>query len=306
MTMKWTIFCGICALAALPLSQANEPGSGDSKALLNKVISHPGSYSQVCDVMSAPQDIPYRAFVLNDFWGGQISKTNEASIKADRDGLVKAIRARLLEIDLNRPAKQPAEDPAPEVNNDGETYGCDPLSLNPILLGLIERLSAIETLPELLAIEQKLVEGIAKAKDDAKAAPPVVSGWFVAQENAAYDENEAEAKRDRRNNLFQARVAQRDLVMIMSLLMREKKYAPYLETKLEKAYVKGIKANVKTHKLPTLAEGETLPEEVDGWEVDVDPVTGLVRRAYSPVLVPYSRESRDEVRAAAQKWISEH
>lgn len=303
--MKWMVLLGKIALVASLQAQETKPAV-DGSNLLDKVISHPGSYSQVCDVMTSSSDIPYRAYELSDFSGASLSKANLEAIGKNRDALVRAIRARLLAIDLTKEAKQPSEDPAPETNNDGETYGNDPNSLNPLLLVLIQQLHATETLPELLVVEQKLVDGIAKAKEDVKTVPPIVTGWFVGQENYDYDENEPAAKRDRRNNLFQARVAQRDLVILMASLMREKSYALFLETKLEAAYVKGIKASAKEFKLPSPAPGEPLPEEHEGWKIDKDPVTGTIRRAYNPVLVPYSRESRDEVRAAASKWISEH
>ena len=273
--------------------------------LLDKVISHPGSYSQVCDVMAAPADIPYRAFELTGFSGATFSKKNQELIANNRDELVKAIRTRLLAVDLTKVAKQPGEDPKPAENFDGEAYGCDPSSLNPLILELIQQLHALEALPELLVVEQKLVEGIAKAKNDAKAAPPLVSGWFVGM-IGEYDEKESEAKRDRRLQLFQARVAQRDVLMSMALLMREKAHPPYLATTLEQEYAKGLKVLARKHGLPKATPGEPLAAESDGWKINLDPITRVVRREFSPVLIPYSRETRDQIRAAAGKWISEN
>ncbi len=294
------LLCPILMTAALPARAATQ------QSLLDALISHPGSYSQVCDAMSAPADIPYLAFEITDFAGASFSKSNQATILKNRDALVKSIRAKLTAIDLTRPARQPGEDPKPEENFDGEAYGCDPDSLNPLLLTLVQQLHAIETLPELLAVEKKLVEGIAKAKDDAKAKPPVVNGWQVHMESEDYNENEDPAKRDRRSNLFQARVAQRDLVMIMALLMREKSFEPYLNSELEKKYQAGITAQAKEFKLPKIARDAEPPKEVDGADVVRDPVTGLLVRTYSPVKIAYSRESRDEVRAAAEKWVAAH
>ena len=277
-----------------------------TETLLDALISHHGSYSQVCDAMSAPADIPYQAFEITDFAGASFSKGNQATILKNRDALVKAIRAKLTAIDLTKPAKQPGDDPKPEENFDGEAYGCDPTSLNPLLLTLVQQLHAIEALPELLAVEKKLVEGIAKSKDDANAKPPVVNGWQVHMESEDYDENEDPVKRDRRSNLFQARVAQRDLVMTMALLMREKMFEPYLTTTLEKKYQAGITAQAKEFKLPKIARDSDPPKEVDGAEVVRDPVIGILVQTYSPVKIPYTRESRDEVRAAAEKWVAAH
>jgi hypothetical protein len=298
--MKSIILAGQLALVAGLQAEVSP-----ADALLDTVISRPGSYSQVCDVMSAPADIPYRAFDLTDFSGAGFSKANQALIGKNRDTLIKSIRSRLLAIDFKKEAKRPFEDPKPEENFDGDAYGCDPTSLNPLLLELILQLHAIETLPELLLVEQKLVEGIAMTKNDIHTAPPVVNGWFVGMmvEN---HEPEPEAIRDRRINLFQARVAQRDLVMLMALLMREKAYPPYLDSTLEVAYAKGLKVQAKKLGLPKATAGEPLPAEFDGWKIEIDPITRVVRREFSPVLIPYTRESRDQIRAAAVKWISEN
>lgn len=296
------ILSAFCLIACSAHLRAEEL-SADK--LLDRIVSHPGSYSQVCDVMSAPSDLPYRLFQITDFSGASLSKANQALVDGNRDGLIKALRARLLAVDFSRKPVRPAPDPKPEENEDGEAYGCDPKALSPILLTLIDQLHGIEALPELLVVEQKLVDGIAKAKDDAKAAPPEVCGWQVAEESDVYDEKEPEAKRDRRVNLFQARVAQRDLVVMIAKLLREKAYKPYLETKLEAAYVKGLKAEAKERGYDKIKSSEP-PREIQGVEVSVDPITKIIRPDYFSVKLPYTRESRDEIRAVAAKWIAEH
>jgi hypothetical protein len=281
-------------------------GEEDGAALLDKVIQFPGSYSQVCDIMTAPSDLPYRAYQLSGFSGASFSKANLAAMKANREPLVKAIRARLPEIDLARKAAEPKQDPAPEENFDGDTVGCDPKVLNPLLLEIVLTLDATETLPELLALEAKLVDGINKAKDDAKAAPPQVQGWFVGEEVDHYDENESQAKRDRRIQLFQSRVAQRDMVVLMGRLLRERNYAPYLtSSSLESAYVKGIKKEAQEEGIADYQPGKPLPEDKKDWEITLDPVSKVPVTAFSSVSIPYTRASRDEVRAAAEKWIKE-
>ncbi len=275
--------------------------------LLDQLISQPGSYSQVCDMMTMPEEIPYRAFQITDFAGASFSEKNQTLIGKNREPLVKAIRERLLEIDFSREAKQPAEDLSVKgEEGDGDPYGADPKSLNPLLLGIIQQLNAIEALPELLAVEGKIVTAIAKAKDDATAKPPVTYGWFVNPDGTTYDENEAEAKRERRLDLFQARVAQRDLVMMIAVLMRGKKYEPYLNTALEKTYVKGLKAEAEKSKSPQFSETEVIPNEIDDQEIERDPISGITNHKYTSVSIPYTRESRDEIRAIAEKWIAEH
>lgn len=279
--------------------------SAAQEALLDKVILYPGSYSQVCDVMAMPEDIPYQAFVISDFQGAGFSAANQAQIDKNRKPLIKAIRARLLAIDFSRNASPPQEDPKPDENMDGDAFGCDPASLNPLLLRLIHQLHAIETLPELLLVEQKLVKGIAKAKDDPKAAPPVVNGWLV-HEQGSYEETADEAQRDRKINLFNARVAQRDLVMLMAVLMREKSHPAYLKTTIEAAYAKGLKTQSKQGDMAKVKVGEPIPKDLEYLDIEIDPITRLPRARFFPVKIPYTRESRDEVRAAAANWVAEH
>jgi len=291
-----------CAALVLPLSAAH-PSSPE--ALLDKIITHPGSYAQVCDVMTAPADIPYRAYQVTGFAGASFSKANLAAMESNRDGLVRAARGRLLEIDLLRKPEEVKKDAAPEESFDGEDVGCDPHVLNPLLLEVILHLKATEALPELLVLEEKLVKGIAVAKDSVKAAPPVVGGWYVGQENVDYDENEPEAKRDRRVNLFQARVAQRDLVLTMGRLLREAGYEPYRSTIIEKAYVKGLKAEVKKNGLQNYKAGDPPPKDKEYLELSIDPFSKLPIDRFFSVAIPYTRGSRDEVRAIASKWISE-
>lgn len=305
--MKWKALALGLALALPAHAESTEKATTQTgAALLDKVISHPGSYAQVCDVMTSPFDIPYHAYRINGYSGASFSKANVSAIEDNRDSLVKAIRARLLEIDFSKKPQQPSDDPSPEENMDGEAYGNDPKSLNPLLLEIILNLDAVEALPELLVVEQKLVDGIAKAKENIKVAPPLVNGWYVAQENLEYKEDEPEAKRERRFNLFQSRIAQRDVVMVMAVLMREKKFEPYLKTSLEAEYAKGLKKQAKEFNFPEVTDPSKAPEEIEGWKVEYDPIAKVLKREYSPVLIPYTRESRDQIRAAASKWILEH
>lgn len=296
----------------------------DGSALLDKAISYPGSYSQVCDVFTSPDDIPYRAFEISGYREAYFSNVKLAAIKENRESLVKAIRARLLAIDFSKAAKGLPQDPSPDDRDSDEIgSGSDPMTLNPFLLDLIRETHAIEALQELLIVEGKLVKGIAEAKNDAKVMPPVVDGWFVAREvdMAAIDQDDSEeairerqkdpstaeiAKRDRETKLFNSRIAQRDVVMTIALLMREKSYDPYLKTKFETAYVKGLKALVKKDGLDGYKPGAPLPPQLEGRKIRIDKITQLPIETFSSVAIPYSRESRDEIRAAAAQWITEH
>jgi hypothetical protein len=273
-------------------------------ALFDQIISHPGSYYQVCDVNEVAPEIPYQAFHLTDSAGAAFSKTNLASMKLNRLSLIKSARARLAAVDFAIEGKQPSADAKPEENEDGDAYGCDPTTLNPLTLKLLQEIQAVETLPELLVLEEKLVAQIAKAKDDEQAASPKVYGWIVGGSRA--EEGWSEAKRDRFNQLFQARVAQRDLVILIADLLRQQRYPAYLKTSFEATYVKGLTAAAKAADLLDLQEGAIIPAKIDGQDIEVDPITKLFRFTRRAISIPYSRETRDEIRAAAAQWIAEH
>lgn len=266
---------------------------------LDQLIAAPGSYSQVCDVLMTTQDVPFKAFQIQDYSGAYFSDGNIALMKSNRDDIVAAVRKRLGKIDLTR---EPVT-PKPDVNADkeelemSECYGADPMSLNSFLFDIIKRTSATEALPELLALEERLVAAIAVAKGG--GAPPEVYGWYAAIMDEEYDENEPKASRERRMKLNCSRLAQRDLVALIALLMREQKYEPYLATEFEKAYVKGLKKQEEEY-------GLSAPSKANDQYILTDPISGVRHYDYVEVSIPYSRPLRDEVRAAAEKWISEH
>ena len=297
--MKVMISAGFAAIFGLiPVKLPAEP----AEVLLNEIIAHPGSYSQVSKGVNMPQDVPCRAFEISNFLGASFSKSNLAKVAENRDTLVPAIRARLLAIDFARPARQPSADPEPEISRNRDNFGCDPLTLNPLLLELIKELQAIEALPELLAVEQKLINGLAAARDDAQVPPPIVSGWPLAIEGS-HEENQEIAKPNLKIDYFRACVAQRDLVILMALLMREKSYEPYLRTKIEMNYRVELISSGREGGFFQL-KNRKRPEELKSMDLEIDSITGMVRRKQTPVSIPYTRYSRDEIRACAEYWVS--
>ena len=292
------ILCQIIATAVA--LQAAEP---TASKLLDRVISHPGCYFQVYNAITTTEDVPYRALELTNFAGASFSKANIIQIKKNRNLLIKALRTRLLAIDFTRKEQPPTKDLKPEENFDGDAYGSDPKLLNPLLLELISQLHAIAALPELLIVEQQLMLGIAKTQANAEASPPAVAGWFVSS-TRDLDENETTAARDHRTKLFHARVAQRDLVILMARLLRENKSPAYLKTSLEAAYAKGLKKHAASY--PPHLVGEPIPLGKHGIEYTIDPITNALRVPGVFITIPYTRESRDEIRTAAIQWITQH
>jgi hypothetical protein len=63
---------------------------------------------------------------------------------------------------------------------------------------------------------------------------------------------------------------------------------------------------LKKHGLENYKQGDAMPVGMSHLEMRQDPITKLWIPSYAPVKIPYTRESRDEVRAAAAKWVSEN
>lgn len=292
------------AAAIVIAIQASHAETGTE--LLDKLIAAPGSYSQVCDVLTVSPEIPFKAFEIQDYAGAYFSDANLALMKARRGELVEAVRKRLGEIDLTREPVTPKPDPkaTKQDREMADCFGADPRSLNSFLFEIIRQTSATEAMPELLSLEMRLVDAIEKAKAGGK--PPEVSGWYAAMMGEEYDENEPESKRERRSKLNRSRIAQRDLVTLIATLMRGEKYAPYLATDFEKAYVAGLKKQAKEAGYPTLAADAEIPKKLRELAVLRDPISGILYDKYQQVEIAYSRPLRDGVRAAAEKWVAEH
>ena len=276
--------------------------------LIDRVIAAPGSYSQVCDILMTTRDVPLKPFEIQDYSGAYFSDENLALLESRREEVVAAVRKRLGEIDLTREPVTPAPDPkAKEMEEaESESYGADPMALSSFLLEIIKKTSATEALPELLALESKMVAAIAAARNGDE--PPEVYGWYAAMLDTDHkdldpskpaDSKTPQPKISQTGTLNRARIAQRDLVCLMAYLMREKKYEPYLATDFEKAYVKGLRKKAEQLKLNS-------PEKADDKWIKTDAISGVRYYEHVGIPIPYTRPLRDGIRAAAEQWIAEH
>ena len=292
--------------AALVISLQTVLGETGTE-LIDKMIAAPGSYSQVCDILITTRDVPLKPFQIQDYSGAYFSEENIALLKSRREEVVAAVRKRLGEIDLTREPVVPNTDPNPDADYaDGDPYGADPMALSSFLLDMIKKTSAIEALPELLALESKMVAAIAAARNGEE--PPKVYGWSAAMFDVDHEDLDlaqaagsgtSEVKVSQTGELNRSRIAHRDLVTLMAYLMREQKYEPYLATDFEKEYVKGLRKLAKDYELDA-------PSKANDLSIKTDPISGIRHYEYLEVAIPYTRPLRDGVRAAAEKWVSEH
>ncbi|MGC4013562.1 MAG: hypothetical protein QM755_03435 [Luteolibacter sp.] len=271
----------------------------DAAKQLDSFILRPGVYEQSCKTITIPRSVPFQAFLLRDYAGSFFTNKQFEEIKASRRLLVPVIQARLTGIDLFRKATPPPK----TAQADGAEFGYDPQSLNPLLLQIILLLDAHETMPGLLDIEGRLADAITRASRDSAAPVPVVSGWWMYPEGYSYGILTHSGTSERSMELFLARVAQRDLLVLMAHMMRKRAYTPYLATRFEAAYAKEMRARVKKDDLTRYKPDA--PDSKPSY-VTIDPILHVPMLAFKPVLIPYSPEIRDEIRAAATQWGSEH
>jgi hypothetical protein len=267
--------------------------------LLDKLITAPGSYSQVCISSSISEGIPIEAFRIQDNSGTNFSDSNIELMEAHREELIPAIRLRLGAIDLSKEPKSPKSDPNASKNERmmSDCYGADPYSLNSFLLEIVKRTKAIEVLLELMTLEANLSKSIVNAERGGSL--PEVSGYYMLVDGDGYNDNEPPAAIERRRDLNRSRIVQRDLVMLIAILLREQKFEPYLATDFEKAYVEGLREQAHER-------GLDAPEKKDDSHIKIDPISGIRHYDYHNVEIPYSRQLRVGVRRAARKWISEN
>lgn len=229
----------------------------------------------MCSDASEKSQVPFHAYELTLYTAIEFSKANETLINSNRSEVIKAVRNTISSIDFTSKPEKTSEDPKPDPPHikgevHGDPYGFDPKSLNPLLAELILRLRAIETLPELVVMEATLARHIQLATQDQSAGIPWVDAWDIYEEPGAW-QNLPEKKKQRHVALFAAKNAQRNLIILMQILMREANYQPALNNELEKIYQSKLASN---------------PSEV--------------------VEIPYSEELRNAVRASAQQWVKEH
>lgn len=288
------------ALVALMTGFSSAQGQGD--AILADAIKFPGSYAQVCDVMTTSPDVPFWALQLHDLQGSALSEEKKCALLMNRDQVIAALKKQLKAIDFSKKPQVIPQDP----NGEGEeiSSGSDPKTFSSHLLRVIEHLDAVEVLPELLEVEAELVKRINLCKEDPKIAPPYVDGWFIGiiSEEGSIDEKT-------KPELQMARVAQRDVLMLMHIMLRNKHFGPMLQCDFEKQLRQLMLKNQEKHKLrAALTKAKTLERLIENPDLtytpEIDAVSGIVHAPeYEEYSIAYSRPLRDGIRAAAQKWI---
>jgi hypothetical protein len=225
---------------------------------LQQVLMTPGDYRQICSgtVISGNVPLPvYGQYVRRAF---HLSDANLALLKAKRPEMIVALKKQL-------------------ENSTAEALS-DPLYES--LVGI----DAIETLPVLLRLEERLAAEVAKGSAQHR-------DWFhgsLSAEDSHY---------------WNVLVAQREVLSVMLQLLRGQRYQPLLDSEFEKVYAAKIKdpasqEGMRDFKTPADAKAKNAT-----W-LRFDPIYHIpVSKSAPPPEMPFTPEVRAQVRGLAEQFL---
>jgi len=289
---------------ALQFAAAVEATVPPAEQILSDAIAHPGNYDQICDVappLGAKIPMPlYHTLLDREL---HVSSAKMESLRARRAETVVALAVMIDQIQPTEsvpvvPPLKVLERPEGDPERVQQS-GVSPKQISGLLMEIIVGLRAVETIPNLLTLEERLRAGIEKADSDQKAPPPTVA-------NDGFVSSSGRNKLSKRElQLASARIAQRELLSIILQLLRQQKYPPLLHSEYERAYEKDIKARVAAN--PKAKEIKN-PEDAKakGMEgVPFDPIYNVpvLWTAKKPV-IPFSAKVREDVRRMATEFMA--
>ncbi len=287
-------------LALCPLMAAEKtPAPETATQLVDRMIMAPGEFDQMCD---APDPIdpklPLPIYKLVADRDVHLSPENIEELKKRRAEVVQVLVKRLAAYDFTNQPKMP---PVKRKYREDmiEVSGINPRQLSGLLYEMIVGLDAVETLPELLRLEEQLRSLIAKASENKKVTPPVVymDGYVTMPRG-----KDVLSTRDQA--LSKGRVVQRELLSVMLQLLRGQKFAPLIESDIEKTYGIALKALVaEDEDLKDIKTPEDAKAKGKEW-LKFDPIHNVPQTYFreQPSL-PFSAETRNLVRGLVEQYL---
>jgi hypothetical protein len=282
----------VCPLTLL----AGEVRPPTAEKLLAETIKSPGSFGQICDPprrVDAAIPLPlFETALLRDF---NVSAERMTALRTRRAEVIPALKKLLVTIEpgLPPPPVAPQKLSAPG-GEDGDVLssGISPRQISGLLLQIVLELEAVEALPELLDLEERLRAALERASNDRKAITP-----SVANDGSYSLVGRPElSKRDR--EMVRCRIVQREMLSLMLQLLRHQHFAPMLESEFEKTYAQAIIA--RAEKNPDSGRNGERP-----W-IDFDPIHKVKLGFFeNPPSVPFSRDVRETARGLVKEFIAQ-
>ena len=220
-------------------------------------------------------------------------------LRRNRSEVVLALKKRLAGLDFSKDppaaAKVSFKPNSEEVANSGQ----NPLQLNGLYYDMITGLDAVEVLPELLQLEDQLHSLLLAAQKNPKADPPHVEKVWAPRTDS---ESEKELPR-REEAIREGTIVQREILSLMTLLLRQQRFEPLLKTDLEKRYAMILKGRAEQQDLRGIKNPEDAKKQGKEW-VQFDPIYNLPIGYLGPdASVPYTDELRNEIRTLVHNFI---
>ncbi len=271
-------------------------------ALIDKVIHQPGEFNQMCDA-PPPIDTRVPLPLFGTLYDREInlSPANIELLKTRRAEVVDALNKRLAAIDLTKPAPRAPElkfkdAPSGDEADQVAESGVSPYQFSAMLFQIVVELDAVETLPTLLAIEEKLRSLLAAADANPKTPPPP-----IAPDGSPTFTTKKLSKREKQ--LEYGRVLQRELLSVMLHVLRRQKFQPVLDSSLEKAYEKALVARAGQEDLKDIKTAADVPE---GQVIRFDPIVHVPMGFFDKnPSTPFTPQVRDEIRGFVQSFLDE-
>jgi hypothetical protein len=268
-----------------------KPGASE---LLDEIISVPGAWSQMCG-MIAPDlsgDVPIPLYSLAAPLHYSLSQQNIHRLRERRGEVVAEVVSRLSQIDLSKsPKVRPHASGAYSLDKSSQ----DPRYLTELMLQIIQELKIVEALPHLLRLEFDLAAHLKEAESNKNVALPPLDldpARGLVGSGAS--------------KVYVARVYQSELLGLMAGLLREVRFEPLLQSKIEAKYYDSLKRQAKSPGLVQIKGPTDIPKEQEVW-ISFDSVHNIPKvtqfRASSEFSIPKTPEVRLEIRQYVENYL---
>jgi hypothetical protein len=207
------------------------------------------------------------------------------------------LQLRLADIDATKPTLPPGDMKFADEEK-VTVSGINPRQFSSLMMEMIVALDAVETLPELLRIETQYHNLIVAAQAEPKFKLPVLQLDGCFTEPAS---KHSLTKRDKEILPFQ--LMQRQILSIISRLLRRQQFQPLLETGFEKTYATAIKARAQQQDLRSVKTLEDAKAQEKTW-VRFDPVYNIPLGYIEDYpAVEFNAKLREQIRGIAEEFV---
>lgn len=246
----------------------------DGAKLLDEAIVAPGDWDQMCSSgPTVPDSVPMPKGIFLLFRMDRLGENVLMRLAAYRDAVIPVLKSRLEGMKLELPPQLPTLTYPPKPRTDIHEYW-------PSMIQIAAGLHAIECLPELLILEQRVAEIADKAATDPQFPVPKLN-----MDTVSFYRDERWADRHR------IQIVHREILGLIKTLLMEEGYAPMAASKVVSEQKKADERDTLTL---DRAKSSGSSEKVAVWQTP--PENGILG-------IPYTPEIRTEIRKIAEEFL---